>query len=462
MLKEQGLKIAILEANRFVHDVSGSTTAKITIPSTLIYDNILSEFGFNKALKFKDANIASFNKIAEIINKYNIDCDYRRIPLYIYSSNQDNLNNFENIEKEYKAANKLGLEAKLTDKMPFPFDKELPNDYFKALLYEDQGEFHPKKYLNALLNKIDSNGSYLFEKTKLINIEDGYIKKIITKDGVVYADHLVIATNAPIYDPDSILSFMSQNKSYIMSAYVEEDLPKGMFVDINPFHTYRTTPTEKGNLLIVAGEHHFIGEIEDTWECFDRLKNFTEDKFNVKSIEYFWSNQDNRTDDLIPVIGETSQKGIYIATGFGFWGMTTGTLAGMIISDLILKNDNSYFEIFDPKRFKGQKSKKKNCLKKFNIKDLNEEESKKLSALLVDMEYGHGKIVNLGNRSIAIYKDFDSNVFGLTPNCTHFLCELRWNDAEKTWDCPQHGSRFTFKGKCVHGPAIDDLKSYLK
>lgn len=470
MLKKQGFKVSIIESKKVASDVTGSTTAKITISSNLVYDEILSDSGLEIALKFRDASISAFDKISEIINEYKIDCDYEKIPLYIYSTDQ---NNYKDIEKEYKTLQKLDIDADLTDDFQMPFNEESFKEnnakskdsennigINKAIRYNNQAIFHPKKYSNSLVKLIPGEGSHVFENTKVIDIKEGEINRIITDKGDIFADSIIIATNSPIYDPDSTLSYMSPIKSYMLGVYVKEKIPDAMFVDINPFHTYRKTPTEKGDLLIIAGEHHHTGKSKDTSANFKKLIEYTKKKFNVNSIEYFWSNQDNKTTDRLPVIGETSQKGIYIATGFGSWGMVKATLAGMMLTDLISNKKNIYTEAFSPKRFKKQKSIKKKCQSSFNTKDLNTEELKILKDAILDLNPGEAKIIELPKRGISIYKDLKSNVFALQANCTHYGCRLSWNSAEKSWDCPQHGSLFDYKGNSIHGPAIKNLKSY--
>jgi nitrite reductase/ring-hydroxylating ferredoxin subunit len=234
-----------------------------------------------------------------------------------------------------------------------------------------------------------------------------------------------------------------------------------MFVDLNPFHTYRTTPAENGNLLIIAGEHHITGHQLDTSNNFKKLIDFINKKFDPISIEYFWSNEDNKPADGLPVIGETSQKGIYVATGFSSWGIVKATLAGIILTDLISNKENEYTEVFSPERLKDQQSIKKPCVSNFNTNDLNEEELKILNDAILQLKNEESKIIELSKRAAAVYKDSDSNIFAVHANCAHFGCRLRWNAAEKTWDCPQHGSIFNYKGHPTHGPAIRNLKCYL-
>jgi len=496
ILKEQGFKVALIESNRIVSDITAGTTAKITITSSLIYNNLLSKFGKEFALKFYMANTDAFDTINNIVSKFDIDCDYKLSPLCLYSSDE---NSFHLIKDEYDSLLELGIPAKLTDELPYPH-KGL------GILHDNQGQFHPKKYLNFLADFIDGDGSFVFEKTRAFSVENvsndsthdsnlknvsnndyNNLKLVSTENGGVLADFVVVATNSPIYDPDSVCNFMNQIKSYIMGVYTKKNRHSGMFVDINPFHSYRSIDTDKGDLVIVGGQHHAIGEVKDTWECYKRLNNYIEEVFDTSDVEYFWSNQDNQTIDGVPIIGETSHNGVYIATGFGSWGMTTGTISANVISQLILnKLDkkrieinkgkklriDDYIDVFDPKRFKDKKSHKsiekylKIANKKFNTEDsdfykLNDDEYRLLSKYLLELDFEEAKIVNIGNHSISIYKDIDSNFYGVESKSTHSGCTLVWNTAEKSWECPKFGSRFSFDGRVIHGPAVFDLKSYI-
>ncbi|KZX15340.1 cytochrome b6-f complex iron-sulfur subunit [Methanobrevibacter cuticularis] len=177
---------------------------------------------------------------------------------------------------------------------------------------------------------------------------------------------------------------------------------------------------------------------------------------DVESFEYFWTGGDNISQDLVPVIGETSQKGVYIATGFSSWGMTTGT----IITDLILKRENSYSDIFSPLRFKNKISQtEKDKIAKFSGE--SPIHWKSLKDNLFELKNDEAKVVEFEDKTIAIYKDSDSNLFALNGKCTHRTCNLRWNTAEKKWECPCHGAIFNHKGEVVYGPAIKNLERLL-
>jgi glycine/D-amino acid oxidase-like deaminating enzyme len=164
------------------------------------------------------------------------------------------------------------------------------------------------------------------------------------------ADNVVIATNTPVYDPDDLRNHLHPEGSFVIGLYTNGDFPDGMFIENEPVHTYRTTPTDKGQMIIVAGEHSLV-DVEDKNVYYDRLEKYAHQHLDVKSVDYRWSSYDSTTDDDLPIIGKTSQQGVYVATGFCFWGMLNGTTAGMVISDLITGKENQYADIFNPIRF---------------------------------------------------------------------------------------------------------------
>lgn len=340
-LKESGFKVVLIEADRIVKDVTVGTTAKISAAPNMIYDRLISNLGIEKAQKFADASMKSVEKISEIVNERNIDCDFHRLPLYIYSESYENK---EKIQREYNAAKELRLPVSYTEDVPLPF-KTGP-----AIKYDNQAQFHPRKYLLALSEDLNGDGSYVFEQTRVITVKNGEEKEIITDQGSIMADKVVIATHMPIYDPDLLKEHLHPERSYVLALYSNEDFPDGMFIDIDPVHTYRTTPTDKGKLIIVAGEHSSV-DVDDKNVYYNRLNDYAREHINVKSIEYRWSSKDAATDDGLPIIGRTSQEGIYVSTGLGFWGMTNGTTAAMVNTDLINGEKNEFADLFNPLRF---------------------------------------------------------------------------------------------------------------
>ena len=341
LLMETGYTVALIEADRIVKGVTVGTTAKISMAPNMIYKNLISKLGISKAQNFANANIKAVEKIADIIRDWNIDCEFQRLPLYIYTESGEGINE---IRGEFEAAKQLGLPVSYTEDVPLPF-KTGP-----GIKYESQAQFHPRKYLLALSEHIIGKGSYIFENTSAITVKDGEIKEVVTDQGSIAADQVIIATNKPVYDPDKLYKHLHLARSYVLALYAKENFPEGMFIDFNPVHTYRTTPADKGKLIIVAGEHSPV-DIADKNVYYGRLENYARQHLNVQSIEYRWSNKDCTTDDGLPLIGMTSQKDIYVATGFGFWGMANGTTAAMVITDLINGQENEFVDLFNPLRF---------------------------------------------------------------------------------------------------------------
>jgi glycine/D-amino acid oxidase-like deaminating enzyme len=341
LLKDLGYKVALIESNRIVKDVTIGTTAKISVAPNMIYSDLIKNLGKAKAQIYADTNQKALNKIAEIVSEKNIKCEFERIPLYIYTESDSKV---DKINEEFKAAKELGLPVSLVDNIPLPFKTA------GGLMYENQAQFHPRKYLLALAENLDGDGCYIFENTSAITVKGSNNKEVITDKGSIWADNVVVTTHTPVYDPDKLEKHLHPARSYVMGLYINGEFPDGMFIDFDPTHTYRTTPTDKGKLVIVAGEHSPIN-VENREDYYNRLENYARQHLDVESIEYRWSSHDSISDDSLPMIGMTSSNGIYVATGFGFWGMNNGTTSAMIISDMINNNKTDLYNIFDPLRF---------------------------------------------------------------------------------------------------------------
>lgn len=478
MLKRSGKKVAVIESDRIVKDVTATTTAKISAHT--FYSLQLPNLGEDKTQIYAQANMNAVKTVAEMVSEYNIDCDFRRVPCYFYTESENEVDLFK---METELVKKLKLPANYTTDIPTSRNAKA------GLIYENQAEFHPRKYLMALSEKIPGDGCYLFENTRFLSLKSlisektsdystsdhpininnpfenpiesqyGNQYEILTNQGSLIANNVVIASHFPVYDPDGLYNHLKITRSYIFAYYSNEKFPDAMFICVNPFHTYRSTPTEKGRLIIIAGEHQMVGE-KNTRECYQHLENYVKENWNIKSIDYHWVNQDNGTPDGLPIIGETSQKGIYVATGFGGWGMTHGTTAGLLITDLINGRDTPLKEIFDPLRFENLEKEPVNKNQQILAQDfLNDKifwpEELKIPVLAED------EAVILKDKFSA-YKDQKGQIHKLQGICSHMGCVLVWNDAERTWDCPCHGARFDFEGKVIHGPAVRNLKNYSK
>jgi len=454
LLKQAGLSVALIEAGRILHGVSGQTTAKVTSQHHLIYDRLISDFGEDQALQYAESNQAAIEQIASLVSSQNIDCDFLRKPAYIYAGSGDSV---EKIRREVKAASSLGIPASFEETLPLPFET------YGSVRFDNQAQFHPRKYLCALSRKIPGDGCHIFENARIHKIEgEGPISVRTESNGIVMAKNVIQATHYPFHDiPGMLFSKLHQSRSYILGVHLEEPLPQGMFINAeHPARSLRSQPEGDGELVLVAGEEHRTGEGGNTKDHYRKLEEWIRSVYPVRSVDYHWSTQDVITADHVPYIGRitSDSEHSYFATGFRKWGMTTGTVAAMIISDMILGRDNSWAKVYDPSRFKPVESAK-------TLFSQALESGKGLVGARVlpvpgDASHiapGEGAIVKVGGERVAAYRADDGTLITLDPSCRHMGCIVSWNNGERTWDCACHGSRYNVRGEVVHNPAVHDL-----
>ncbi len=237
LLKDLGYSVAVIESDRIIKDVTIGTTAKISVAPNMIYSSMLKSLGKDKSHKYALANERSLDKIADIVSSKNIDCEFVRTPLYIYTESNDKV---ETIKNEFEAAEELGLEVSLTKNVPLPFKTSI------ALKYENQAQFHPRKYLLALAKDLPGEGSFVFEKTRAITVKSGDIKEVITDRGPIMADKVVVTTHTPVYDPDGLKNNLNPARSYVIGLYTRDEFPDGLFIDFDPRPHVQDNTNQKG------------------------------------------------------------------------------------------------------------------------------------------------------------------------------------------------------------------------
>ncbi|MGI6421974.1 MAG: FAD-dependent oxidoreductase [Syntrophomonadaceae bacterium] len=454
MLNQAGLQVAVIEADRILNGTTGHTTAKITSQHGIIYSTLKKQIGRELAMQYAEANQNAIRQIAKTVGEKQIPCDFKWCPAYIYTQSDKYV---QDLADESEDAKDLGIKASFLDTVPLPFEVKA------ALRFDEQAQFHPLKYLKALARECSDKGALIFENTEALDIDQAGKPVIASRNGhKVYASKVIIATHFPFFDGGGLyFSKMYQDKSYVVAAQIEEKFPDGMFISAeDPTRSLRSQPMEDGELVLFGGEHHKTGHGEDTNLHYEQLIKFAQENFSLREILYRWSTQDCMTIDQLPYVGHLTPRSphIYVATGFGKWGMTNGTAAAMILSDLILKGDNPWATVYSPSRFFSTGS----SLKTFIIQNANVAKdllSGKLGQLSPprELKNGEAQVVNYEGNRIGVYKDEDGQVHMVDTTCTHLGCELAWNSAEKTWDCPCHGSRFSYEGDIVEGPAINRL-----
>ncbi|SDK82804.1 FAD-dependent oxidoreductase [Natronincola ferrireducens] len=453
-LKQEGLKIAILEADGILQGTTGHTTAKITSQHSLIYDKIKRQLGQEKAQQYASANEAAIQIMGELIQDKNIDCDFSWQSAYIYTQSHDYV---QQIIDETKTAASLGIKAEYVEEIPLPFPVKA------AVRFDGQAQFHPRKYLLALAKEIPGDGCHIFENTKVLDIQQDNCPIVITAGGrKVTASKVIVASHYPFYDkPGLYFSRVYPNRSYVLGVKMKEKFPGGMYINAEqPTRSLRAQRLEDSELILVGGEHHKTGHGKSTLEHYRNLAKFAHETFPVEDILYRWSAQDGYTMDGIPYIGQLSSStpNIYVATGFGKWGMTTSTVAAIIFRDLILKKDNPWNSLYNPSRFTPTASVPSFVKENADVA-MNFIGGKIFTPSFEGkLKNNEGKVIEVEGHRVGAYRDEKGQLHLVDTTCTHLGCEVNWNDAEKTWDCPCHGSRFSIEGDIVEGPALKPLK----
>jgi len=456
LLKRAGKTVAVIESQQISTGVSGHTTAKLTSLHQLIYADLIKNHGKEKARIYAQSNQAALEFVAKTVTKEQIDCDFSRQSAYTFAETEDNL---KDIEKEVEAALKVGLPA------TFVRETSLPFPIAGAVKFDNQAQFHSRKYLLHLIKQIPGDGSYVFENTRVQKVEENNFCQVITNQGIIQAQDVIVATNIPITDEGLFFAKTYPKRSYIIGARIAKDkAPQGMYIGSGEkYYSIRTTPDKDALLLLVGGGGHKVGRVENTEEKYLDLEKYTRSRFDVESIDYRWSTQDFISFDKIPYVGKLTplSKHTFVATGFSLWGMTQGTLSGMILADKILGIENPAADLYDATRatpFVSSQGIKQNLeVGTHWIGD----RLKGLSTTLGDVAAGEGKLVTVNGDKVAAYRDETGEIHAVSAVCPHLGCIVAWNSGEKSWDCPCHGSRFSCNGEVLHGPTVKDLKKFM-
>ncbi|HVE64836.1 MAG TPA: FAD-dependent oxidoreductase [Mycobacteriales bacterium] len=450
-LQRAGRAVTVVEAGRILEGVTGNTTAKVSAQHGPVYADLVSLHGESKARLYADAQAAALEHIATS----GVDCDFTRVDSFVYSLDPAEL---AMLRREADAAASLGLPATYTTDVPLPYDVA------GAVKFEGQGQFHPRKYLLALAEQITAAGGTILESTRALDVDDGSPCVVTTDRGVIRAHDVVVATHIPFLDRGLYFARAFPVRDYVIAAPISESsAPHGIFLSTeSPTHSVRTTPYDGGLLLVVGGEGHFPGREESTDERYDALADWARESFGVSEIAYRWSTQDYTSADRVPFIGRltSASRHIWTATAFGAWGMTNGTVAGLLLADLITDRDNPWREVFDPQRSGAWVEKTKTVVKE-NLAVAKELVGGYLAGPDVDsadeIAAGEAAVVRRGPAKTACYRDESGTLHAVSARCTHLGCIVGWNAAEKSWDCPCHGSRFDVDGAVLQGPAVEPL-----
>ena len=454
LLAESGAKVAVVEADRIGSGTSGRSTVKITCQHTLK----LHTLGEEKAQAYYAANKSGFDYVCGLIERNGIGCDFERLPAYVYARGDECL---PDIEKEARIYSKLGIDGDVTEKTGLPFGVK------RALVMRDQAQFHQLKYLFALARRLAACGGSIFERTKAERFERGADCAVITKNAKLRSRDVIFATNYPMTDfPGLFFLKLHQEREYAICTKADGLDIGGMYISAektaNSMRIYRSGDE---NRLILVGYGHRTAKEDDGFSGYDRLKELLRRDFKTADPDpdYAWSAQDCCTLDGIPYVGPVyaGPPGVYVAAGYEKWGVTNSAAAAMMISDAIAGTghiDRHIRKAFDPLRFTPAAS-----AKNFLIHAGNVAGAFTAGNILMpegcydDLKPGEGAVMRVDAKAQAVYRDTDGELHAFEARCTHMRCPLEYNAAEKSFDCPCHGSRFGTDGEVLNGPANEPL-----
>jgi glycine/D-amino acid oxidase-like deaminating enzyme/nitrite reductase/ring-hydroxylating ferredoxin subunit len=455
-LAQAGRTVALLEADRVAASVTGYTTAKLTSLHTLIYSTIQGSAGADAARLYAQSQQQAVERVAAIAARLRIDCDLERVPALTYVVAPDQV---DQVREEADAAREAGLEASFVTETGLPFPVA------GAVRVEGQAQFHPRRYLLALAEDLTRGGGQIFERSRAVELDEGEPCRVTTEHGAtVTARDVVIATHYPVFDRAMLFARLEPRRELVVAAVIPtNDDPRGAYItpELNT-RSVRTAPyRRRKRLLIVTGEHFTpgAGEVTRHWE---RLLAWTREAFPRAEVAYRWATQDNSTTDRIPFIGpfHTGAEHVYVATGFGGWGMSTGAMAGHLLAASITGDALPWADLYDPRRLHPLREAVPMARLQAKVAQhfLGDRLRSSHADSITDIAPGSGAVLRVAGERCAVYRDDTGALHAVSARCTHLGCIVHFNDAERAWECPCHGSRFAVDGSVIQGPANNPLE----
>lgn len=458
LLKKAGLRVALIERDRLAERDSGHTTAHLTCVTDKRLHELVKNFGRQHAQAAWDAGMAAIDEIERMVQAENIACEFSRVPGYLHAPVTGGQSDERaKLTKDAKLANEFGFNAAYLDRVPF---MNTP-----GVRVADQAKFHPLKFLFALAKEIHGGGSHIFENSAVKEF-DSKRKRAKVKGHWIDYDRVVLATNNPLLGESCLIAGMifqmklSLYSSYVIGATIPRgSVPIASFWDTNdPYQYLRVDRHDSSDYAIFGGEDHKTGQARNTETCFRKVEKAFTKLVPQAKIDHRWSGQVIVTNDGLPYIGP-NEEDQFIATGYCGNGYTFGVTAAVMARDWITGVKNPWRDLFNPDRKKVRGGtwdylQENKDYPYYLIQDrFRSPEGESLRAV----KRGEGKILKLGRKKLAVYRDEQGRAKKMSAVCTHMGCLVRWNQAEATWDCPCHGSRFSPRGKILAGPAETPL-----
>jgi glycine/D-amino acid oxidase-like deaminating enzyme/nitrite reductase/ring-hydroxylating ferredoxin subunit len=456
LLAREGRRVVVIDDGLVGGGESSRTTAHLVSALDDRYYHLESLHGEGGARLAAESHAAAVDTIERVSREERIECDFLRLDGYLFDPPEET---DSQLDRELEAARRTGLTVERVARAPIP-----DFDTGPALRFANQGQFHPTKYYAGLVRAIEARGGRIFGGTHAEVFEGGSPTTVKTVSGrTIRAGSLVVATNSPVNDRLVIHTKQAPYRSYVVAARVPAGaVTRALFWETGDiYHYVRLSALDAGSeALIVGGEDHRTGQEDDAEQRYARLEEWTRRRFpKAGPVEHRWSGQILEPVDSLAFIGRNplDDPNVYVATGDSGNGMTHGTIAGMLLTDLIVGRPNRWADLYDPSRKSLRAAK--------NFARENVESQVGYAGWVTPGEVdstdkiapGQGAILRRGLKKVAASRDASGKLFLCSAACTHLGCIVEWNGSEKTWDCPCHGSRFAPDGHVVNGPARDAL-----
>lgn len=423
--------------------------AQTPVAHGLAYSRLARAYGEEAAATYARSQTVGLELVRELVGELEIECDLEETASVIFAERDDER---VRLEHESTAARAAGLPVEWTAEAGLPFPVA------GALRLEGQAQLHPRRYLLRIAEEVVSLGAAVYEGSRVLAVDGDGPFTARLEQGEVRARTVVCATHYPIVRQASFLPRIHAYRGYVVAAPLRDGAPGGMFLNVgSPTRSLRTTPLDDGRrLLLVGGEGHKVGQERHTAQRYAALEAFLREHFPGTETAYRWSTQ-----DLVPVDGLSfagaAGDGVYVATGFAGWGMTGGTTAAILIADRIAGRERDWHALYDPGR-RNLRAAAGRLLRE-NLDVAGQLVGGRLRPRPAEAGAApRGEILSHGGRRVAVASGPDGTVHAVSATCTHMGCVVAWNEAESSWDCPCHGSRFAADGRVLHGPATKPLE----
>jgi len=452
LLQREGLSVVLLEAARVASGTSGATSAHVTSVLDISYRQLLDRLGHERATAVVEGSGRALDFIRSL-GTSSLACSFETCPAYRYTEDADAI---PELQKEFDAARELGVPVSLTDGSPLPFPVA------RALHFSRQGAFDPVEYLVGLAELFVAAGGRLHERARVTEFEEDSDSVVLqATGGLVVASHAVLATHTPIAT-NLVQSQTEPHRSYLLALRTTSELAAGLYWDSEtPYHYLRPVRWNGASLVLVGGEDHRVGH-DDAHERYQALERYARDRFGDLEVVRRWSAQLYEPADGLPFVGRSPlAERIYVATGFAGTGLVLGTLAAHVVADALRgRPDTPLAEVVRATRAPALAAAGRVTRQGLDtaVRYIGDRLGSGDVGSVAEIPKAAGAIVEVEGQKLAVYRDVGGRLHAISPVCTHMGCIVRWNGAERSWDCPCHGGRFSALGEVQSGPPMRDLE----